>query len=109
MRMEAQSVLGPVRGTHSRTNGQQEIAFVTFRIMFALAKRFQPRLQQRGRSVFDEAQILTVRAMDSMVPVLNTSLTPGRVYGHPTPSQEMIAMHSRKRMHALNHDRNLST
>ena len=48
-------------------------------------------------AVFDEAQILTVRAMDNMIPVLNTSPNPpGRVYGQSTPSRETSAMRSRR-------------
>ena len=59
-------------------------------------------------AVFDEAQILTVRAMDNMIPVLNTSPNPLVVYmGNPPKPGDQCDAFTEKRMHALNHDGNL--
>ena len=61
-----------------------------------------------GRGRVDEAQILTVRAMDNMIPVLNTSPNPLVVYmGNPPKPGDQCDAFTEKRMHALNHDGNL--
>lgn len=93
-----------------RANGQQEITFTSgSRIMFGARENgFGRGLHSVDVAVFDEAQILTVRAMDNMIPVLNTSPNPLVVYmGNPPKPGDQCEAFTEKRMHALNHDGNL--
>ena len=108
--MERNPVLGRYVERIRRANGQQEITFTSgSRIMFGARENgFGRGLHSVDVAVFDEAQILTVRAMDNMIPVLNTSPNPLVVYmGNPPKPGDQCEAFTEKRMHALNHDGNL--
>ena len=108
--MEHNPVLGRYVERIRRANGQQEITFTSgSRIMFGARENgFGRGLHSVDVAVFDEAQILTVRAMDNMIPVLNTSPNPLVVYmGNPPKPGDQCDAFTEKRMHALNHDGNL--
>lgn len=108
--MEHNPVLGRYVARIRRANGQQEITFTSgSRIMFGARENgFGRGLHSVDVAVFDEAQILTVRAMDNMIPVLNTSPNPLVVYmGNPPKPGDQCDAFTEKRMHALNHDGNL--
>ena len=108
--MEHNPVLGRYVERIRRANGQQEITFTSgSRIMFGARENgFGRGLHSVDVAVFDEAQILTVRAMDNMIPVLNTSPNPLVVYmGNPPKPGDQCEAFTEKRMHALNHDGNL--
>ena len=108
--MEHNPMLGRYVERIRRANGQQEITFTSgSRIMFGARENgFGRGLHSVDVAVFDEAQILTVRAMDNMIPVLNTSRTRWSCTWAIHPSQEtQCEAFTEKRMHALNHDGNL--
>ena len=68
--MEHNPMLGRYVERIRRANGQQEITFTSgSRIMFGARENgFGRGLHSVDVAVFDEAQILTVRAMDNMIP-----------------------------------------
>lgn len=79
-------VLGGYVERIRRANGQQEIAFRNgSRIMFGARENgFGRGLHSVDVEVFDEAQILTVRALDNMIPIVNVSPNPLVVFlGNP--------------------------
>lgn len=108
--MEHNPVLGRYVERIRRANGQQEITFTSgSRIMFGARENgFGRGLHSVDVAVFDEAQILTVRAMDNMIPVLNTSPNPLVVYmGNPPKPGDQCEAFTEKRMHAMNGDGSL--
>ena len=108
--MEHNPVLGRYVERIRRANGQQEITFTVRQPHHVRAREngFGRGLHSVDVAVFDEAQILTVRAMDNMIPVLNTSPNPLVVYmGNPPKPGDQCDAFTEKRMHALNHDGNL--
>ena len=71
-----------VDGEPRRANGQQEIVFVNgSRIMFGTRENgFGRGFDSVDIEVFDEAQILTERALDDMIPATNAAHNPLIVY-----------------------------
>ncbi|BAQ30495.1 terminase [Bifidobacterium scardovii] len=87
-----------------RANGQQEISFRTgSRIMFGARENgFGRGLHSVDVEIFDEAQILTVRALDNMLPVVNTSPDPLVVFmGNPPKLGDQSEVFEEKRRAAL--------
>jgi len=84
-----------------RANGQQEIEFVNgSRIMFgARESGFGRGFDDVDVLVFDEAQILTQKALDDMVPATNVSANPLILYlgTPPKPSDPSEVFSSRRR------------
>ena len=84
-----------------RANGQQEIEFVNgSRIMFgARESGFGRGFDEVDVLVFDEAQILTQKAVDDMVPATNVSANPLILYlcTPPKPSDPSEVVSSRRR------------
>ena len=84
-----------------RANGQQEIEFVNgSRIMFgARESGFGRGFDEVDVLVFDEAQILTQKALDDMVPATNVSANPLILYmgTPPKPSDPSEVFSSRRR------------
>lgn len=70
--------LAPYVENIRRANGQQEIRFTNgSRIMFGARENgFGRGLHSADIEVFDEAQILTVKALDNLIPITNTSPNP---------------------------------
>ena len=87
-----------------RANGQQEITFTNgSRIMFGARENgFGRGLHSVDVEIFDEAQILTVRALDNMIPVVNTSPDPLVVFlGNPPKPGDQAEAFAEKRAQAL--------
>nr|WP_101618154.1 terminase [Bifidobacterium margollesii] len=87
-----------------RANGQQEIGFRNgSRIMFGARENgFGRGLHSVDVEIFDEAQILTVRALDNMLPVVNTSPDPLVVFmGNPPKPGDQSEVFEGKRRSAL--------
>lgn len=108
--MERNPVLGRYVERIRRANGQQEITFSNgSRIMFGARENgFGRGLHSVDVAVFDEAQILTVRALDNMIPILNTSPNPLVVFmGNPPKPGDQSEAFAEKRRHAMNGDGNL--
>ena len=87
-----------------RANGQQEIVFRGgSRIMFGARENgFGRGLHSVDVEIFDEAQILTVRALDNMLPVVNTSPDPLVVFlGNPPKPGDQCEVFEEKRRNAL--------
>ena len=87
-----------------RANGQQELVFANgSRIMFGARENgFGRGLHSVDAAVFDEAQILTVRALDNMIPILNTSPDPLVVFmGNPPKPGDQCEAFAQKRTSAL--------
>lgn len=88
-----------------RANGQQEITFRTgSRIMFGARENgFGRGLHSVDVEIFDEAQILTVRALDNMLPIVNTSPDPLVVFlGNPPKPGDQSEVFEEKRRNGLN-------
>lgn len=89
-----------VDGEPRRANGQQEIAFVNgARIMFGARENgFGRGFDSVDVEVFDEAQILTERALDDMIPATNASPNPLIIYmgTPPKPSDPSDVFTSRR-------------
>lgn len=88
-----------------RANGQQEIVFRNgSRIMFGARENgFGRGLHSVDVEIFDEAQILTVRALDNMLPVVNTSPDPLVVFlGNPPKPGDQCEVFAEKRRAAAN-------
>ena len=87
-----------------RANGQQEIRFTNgSRIMFGARENgFGRGLHSADIEVFDEAQILTVKALDNLIPIVNTSPNPLVVFmGNPPKPGDQSEAFSEKRDLAL--------
>ncbi|WP_341534829.1 terminase [Bifidobacterium saguini] len=87
-----------------RANGQQEIVFRNgSRIMFGARENgFGRGLHSVDVEVFDEAQILTVRALDNMIPIVNVSPNPLVVFlGNPPKPGDPCEAFEEKRRNAL--------
>ena len=87
-----------------RANGQQEIRFANgSRIMFGARENgFGRGLHGADVEVFDEAQILTVKAMDNLIPITNTSLNPLIIFlGNPPKPGDASEAFAEKRATAL--------
>ncbi len=90
-----------------RANGQQEIRFTNgSRIMFGARENgFGRGLHSADIEVFDEAQILTVKALDNLIPIVNTSPNPLVVFmGNPPKPGDQSEAFSEKRDLALGGD-----
>ncbi len=76
-----------VDGEPRRANGQQEIVFVNgSRIMFGVRENgFGRGFDSVDIEVFDEAQILTERALDDMIPATNAARNPLIAYMGTSP------------------------
>lgn len=87
-----------------RANGQQEIRFTNrSRIMFGARERgFGRGLHSVDVEIFDEAQILTVRALANMLPIVNTAPDPLVVFmGNPPKPGDQSEVFEDKRRAAL--------
>lgn len=87
-----------------RANGQQEIRFSNgSRIMFGARENgFGRGLHSADIEVFDEAQILTVKALDNLIPIVNTSPNPLVVLmGNPPKPGDQSEAFAEKRANAL--------
>lgn len=87
-----------------RANGQQEIRFTNgSRIMFGARENgFGRGLHSADIEVFDEAQILTVKALDNLIPIVNTSPNPLIILmGNPPKPGDQSEAFTEKRMSAL--------
>lgn len=87
-----------------RANGQQEIHFANgSAILFGAREHgFGRGLHSVDVEVFDEAQILSVRALDNLVPVMNTAADPLVVFiGNPPKPGDPCEVFSDKRRDAL--------
>ena len=87
-----------------RANGQQEIRFTNnSRIMFGARENgFGRGLHGADVEVFDEAQILTVKAMDNLIPITNTSPNPLIIFlGNPPKPGDQSEAFAEKRATAL--------
>ncbi|WP_043167425.1 terminase [Bifidobacterium callitrichos] len=87
-----------------RANGQQEIVFRNgSRIMFGARENgFGRGLHSVDVEIFDEAQILTVRALDNMIPIVNVSPNPLVVFlGNPPKPGDQCEAFEEKRRTAL--------
>lgn len=90
-----------------RANGQQEIRFTNgSRIMFGARENgFGRGLHSADIEVFDEAQILTIKALDNLIPIVNTSPNPLIVFmGNPPKPGDQSEAFSEKRDLALGGD-----
>lgn len=93
-----------VDGEPRRANGQQEIVFVNgSRIMFGARENgFGRGFDSVDIEVFDEAQILTERALDDMIPATNAARNPLIVYmGTPPKPSDPSEVFSMRRDEAL--------
>lgn len=87
-----------------RANGQQEIRFTNgSAILFGAREHgFGRGLHGADVEVFDEAQILTVKALDNLVPVMNTADDPLVVFlGNPPKPGDPSEVFQDKRQNAL--------
>lgn len=87
-----------------RANGQQEISFANgSRILFGARENgFGRGLHGADIEVFDEAQILTVKAMDNLIPIANTSPNPLIIMmGNPPKPGDQSEAFAEKRATAL--------
>ncbi|MCR1995721.1 terminase [Bifidobacterium animalis] len=87
-----------------RANGQQEIRFTNgSAILFGAREHgFGRGLHGADMEIFDEAQILSVRALDNLVPVMNTAADPLVVFiGNPPKPGDPCEVFSDKRRDAL--------
>lgn len=87
-----------------RANGQQEIRLVNgSRIMFGARENgFGRGMTGVDMEIFDEAQILTVRALSNLVPITNTSPNPLIVFmGNPPKPGDPSDAFEEKRTRAL--------
>lgn len=87
-----------------RANGQQEVSFTDgSRIMFGARENgFGRGLHGVDVIVFDEAQILTTRALDNMIPSVNTSPNPLTIFlGNPPKPGDPSEAFAEKRATAL--------
>ncbi|WP_338024156.1 terminase [Bifidobacterium amazonense] len=91
-----------------RANGQQEISFRdNSRIMFGARENgFGRGLHSVDVEVFDEAQILTIRALDNMIPIVNVSPNPLVVFlgNPPKPGDPSEAFEEKRRNAATGMD-----
>lgn len=96
-----------VDGEPRRANGQQEIVFVNgSRIMFGARENgFGRGFDSVDIEVFDEAQILTERALDDMIPATNAARNPLIAYmGTPPKPSDPSEVFSMRRDEALKGD-----
>lgn len=96
-----------VDGEPRRANGQQEIVFVnSSRIMFGARENgFGRGFDSVDVEVFDEAQILTERALDDMIPATNAAPNPLIIYmGTPPKPSDPSEVFSTRRDEALKGD-----
>ncbi|MBW3093101.1 terminase [Bifidobacterium sp. 82T10] len=96
-------VLGRYVERIRRANGQQEVTFRNrSRIMFGARENgFGRGLHSVDVEIFDEAQILTVRALDNMLPIVNTSPDPLVVFlGNPPKPGDQSEVFEEKRRNA---------
>lgn len=92
--------VGPPR----RANGQQELRFANgSRIMFGAREQgFGRGFDDVDVEVFDEAQILTERALDDMIPATNTAANPLIIFmGTPPKPGDPAEVFTEKRQRAL--------
>lgn len=102
--LERNPVLGRYVSRIRRANGQQEITFTNgSRIMFGARENgFGRGLHSVDVEIFDEAQILTQRALDNMVPVVNASPNPLVVFlGNPPKPGDQCEAFKEKRDSAI--------
>lgn len=93
-----------------RANGQQEIRFTNgSSIMFGARENgFGRGLHAADVEVFDEAQILTVKAVDNLTPITNTSPNPLIVFmGNPPKPGDQAEFFTEKRAEALQGNENM--
>ena len=86
-----------------RANGQQEIRFSNgSRIMFGARENgFGRGMHSADIEVFDEAQILTVKALDNLIPIVNTSPNPLVILmGNPPKPGDQSEAFAEKRANA---------
>lgn len=98
------SVFHPYISRIRRANGQQEIRFANnSAILFGAREHgFGRGLHGADMEVFDEAQILTVRALDNLIPVMNTAPDPLAVFlGNPPKPGDPCEVFADKRRTAL--------
>ncbi|KAA8831457.1 terminase [Bifidobacterium tissieri] len=87
-----------------RANGQQEIRFTNGSVIMFGAREngFGRGLHSADVEVFDESQILTAKALDNLLPVLNTSPDPLVVFlGNPPKPGDQSEVFEEKRATAL--------
>lgn len=93
-----------IDGEPRRANGQQEIAFTNgSRILFGARKNgFGRGFDNVDVEVFDEAQILSERALDDMIPATNAARNPLIIYmGTPPKPSDPSEVFSSRRHDAL--------
>lgn len=93
-----------MEGEPRRANGQQEISFANgSRIMFGARENgFGRGFDAVDVEIFDEAQILTERALDDMIPATNASPNPLIVYlGTPPKPSDPSEVFTTRRDEAL--------
>ena len=93
-----------IDGEPRRANGQQEIVFVNgSRVMFGARENgFGRGFDSVDIEVFDEAQILTERALDDMIPATNAAPNPLIVYmGTPPKPSDPSEVFAGRREEAL--------
>ncbi len=98
------SVFKPYVDRIRRANGQQEIRFKNGSLIAFGAREhgFGRGLHSADVEVFDEAQILTVKALDNLVPVMNTATDPLVVFlGNPPKPGDPSEVFQDKRASAL--------
>lgn len=98
------SVFKPYVDRIRRANGQQEIRFKNGSLIAFGAREhgFGRGLHSADVEVFDEAQILTVKALDNLVPVMNTAQDPLVVFlGNPPKPGDPSEVFQDKRTAAL--------
>ena len=98
------SVFKPYVDRIRRANGQQEIRFRNGSLIAFGAREhgFGRGLHSADVEVFDEAQILTVKALDNLVPVMNTATDPLVVFqGNPPKPGDPSEVFQDKRSSAL--------
>ncbi|NMM93477.1 terminase [Bifidobacterium oedipodis] len=96
-----------VDGEPRRANGQQEIVFINgSRVMFGARENgFGRGFDSVDVEVFDEAQILTERALDDMIPATNAARNPLIIYmGTPPKPSDPSEVFSTRRSEALKGD-----
>lgn len=99
-------VLRPYVKTIRRANGQQEIEFKNgSRIMFGAREQgFGRGFDRVDMELFDEAQILTVKALDDMIPATNTAPNPLIIFmGTPPKPGDPSEVFAEKRAQGLAH------
>lgn len=98
------SVFKPYIARVRRANGQQEIKFANGSLIAFGAREhgFGRGLHGADIEIFDESQILTVKALDNLVPVMNTADDPLVVFlGNPPKPGDPSEVFEDKRRNAL--------